>query len=171
MHRARTVSVVSSPLDAQTRRFRRPPTGLTVERAERGSPNSNTRGRTTVEVRTGMQIAARRHWHGVRANMTEGSAGPAGLSPTLRAHTTAGQRVNRTCPSVLGQLIPPPWDTRSISGSNIRPRGTHKPPRRCLRFRPYRPFRWGGLCVSRPNSKDVEPKLLTPSSAPDSPQN
>ena len=51
---------MSSPLDAQTRRFGRPPTGLTVERAERGSPNSNTRGRTTVEVRTGMQIAARR---------------------------------------------------------------------------------------------------------------
>ena len=51
---------MSSPLDAQTRRFMRPPTGLTVERAERGSPNSNTRGRTTVEVRTGMQIAARR---------------------------------------------------------------------------------------------------------------
>ena len=51
---------MSSPLDAQTRLFRRPPTGLTVERAECGSPNSNTRGRTTVEVRTGMQIAARR---------------------------------------------------------------------------------------------------------------
>ena len=148
MHRARTVSVVSSPLDAQTRRFRRPPTGLTVERAERGSPNSNTRGRTTVEVRTGMQIAARRHWHGVRANMTEGWA--CRLSPTRRAHTTAGHRVNRTCPSVLGQLIPPPWDTRSISGSNTRPRGTHKPPVRYIRFSHFRHFRLRGLwlCVS-----------------------
>ena len=67
---------MSSPLDAQTRRFRRPPTGLTVERAERGSPNSNTRVRTTVEVRTGMQIAARRHWHGVRANIEQGLCWP-----------------------------------------------------------------------------------------------
>ena len=135
---------MSSPLDAQTRRFRRPPTGLTVERAERGSPNSNTRGRTTVEVRTGMQIAARRHWHGVRANMTEGSAGPAGLSPTLRAHTTAGHRVNRTCPSVLGQLIPPPWDTRSISGSNIRPRAERiSPPCATSDSAIFAIFAWG----------------------------
>ena len=77
---------MSSPLDAQTRRFGRPPTGLTVERAERGSPNSNTRGRTTVEVRTGMQIAARRHWHGVRANMTEGSAGLPTLADPSGSH-------------------------------------------------------------------------------------
>ena len=173
MHRARTVSVVSSPLDAQTRRFGRPPTGLTVERAERVSPNSNTRGRTTVEVRTGMQIAARRLLARRQSQYRPRALLACRLSPTPRAHTTAGHRVNRTCPSVLRQFNTFPTghqlDTRSISGSNIRPRGTHKPPVRYPPIKSFSPFRLGGSCVSRQNGKDVEPKLSTPSSAPDSP--
>ena len=169
MHRARTVSVVSSPLDAQTRRFGRPPTGLTVERAERGSPNSNTRGRTTVEVRTGMQIAARRLLARRQSQYRPRALLSCRLSPTPRAHTTAGHRVNRTCPSVLRQFDTFPSGHKSISGSNIQPRGTHKPPVRYLRFSRFRYFRLGGLCVSRQHSKDVEPRLLPPSSPPDSP--
>ena len=169
MHRARTVSVVSSPLDAQTRRFGRPPTGLTVERAERGSPNSNTRGRTTVEVRTGMQIAARRLLARRQSQIDQGLCWPV---PTRRPFSHHG------------------WPSREqdvpfrFKAVQYLPHGTpgrypakpHDPEKRISRpgaaSNSGRIGHFAGaayVCVSRQNGKDVEPKLSTPSSAPDSP--
>ena len=143
MHRARTVSVVSSPLDAQTRRFGRPPTGLTVERAERGSPNSNTRGRTTVEVRTGMQIAARRHWHGVRANMTEGSAGlPTLADPSGSQHGWPSRE--QDVPFRFGAAQYRPHGTPGrYPAKPYDPEKRISPPCATLRFSHFRHFAWG----------------------------
>ena len=175
MHRARTVSVVSSPLDAQTRRFRRPPTGLTVERAERGSPNSNTRGRTTVEVRTGMQIAARRHWHGVRANIEQGLCWPPDSPvPSGSQHGWPSREQDVPFRFKAVQYLPHGTPGR-YPAQTYDPAERISPPCATLRFSHFRHVSPGGLMRFSPkwkqiqNGKDVEPKLSTPSSAPDSP--
>ena len=152
MHRARTVSVESSPLDAQARCFGRPPISLTGERTRiaeqqytwphycRGTNRYADRGAPTTGTAS-------------EPILTKGSAG----LPTSRRDlqlTTAGHRVNRLWPLVLTQPV------RCPAGVPVRFPPTNMTSENALaapalpRFRPYRPFRWGGLCVSRHNRKN-----------------
>ena len=162
---------MSSPLDAQTRLFRRPPTGLTVERAERGSPNSNTRGRTTVEVRTGMQIAARRQLARRQSQYDRGLCClPTLADPSGSHHGWPSREQDVPFRFKAVQYLPHGTPGR-YPAQTYDPAERISPPCATLRFSHFRHFAWalGGLCVSRQNGKDVEPKLSTPSSAPDSP--
>ena len=101
MHRARTVSVESSPLDAQARCFRRPPISLTGE--ESGT-------RIAEQQYTWPHYYRGTNRYADRGAPTTGTASEPILSkgsprlPTSRRDlqlTTAGHRVNRLWPLVL----------------------------------------------------------------------